>query len=212
MGVPEIFYSRSVLSLMVLRFKEKACIFPKTKIRQLLRPYKFSKISDRKFFNRPVLIVAKNLLGKFLVCRRGGKNISLMITEVEAYDGPKDKASHASRGKTERNKIMFGEAGNWYVYFTYGMHWMANIVTGPENYPAAVLIRGTDKISGPGRITKYLKIDKKFNGKSANKKTGLWIEDKGVKIKTSQIERGKRIGVDYAGKWADKLYGFKLKI
>ena len=65
-----------------------------------------------------------------------------MITEVEAYDGFKDKASHASRGKTERNKIMFEKAGKWYVYFTYGMHWMLNVVCGQKNYPAAILIRG----------------------------------------------------------------------
>lgn len=105
---------------------------------------------------------------------------------------------------------MFGEAGRWYVYFTYGMHWMLNIVTGPKNYPAAILIRGTDKINGPARVTKYLKIDKKFNGKIANKKTGLWMEDGGIKIKKSQIGAHKRIGVDYAGKWADKLYRFKI--
>ena len=133
-----------------------------------------------------------------------------MISEVEAYNGPEDKASHASRGKTERNKMMFGEAGNWYVYFTYGMHWMLNIVTGPKDYPAAVLIRGTDKISGPARITKFLQIGRKFNGKPADKKTGLWIEDRGIKIKKSQITATKRIGVDYAGKWANKPYRFKL--
>ncbi len=66
---------------------------------------------------------------------------AMMITEVEAYDGFRDMASHAHRGKTERNKVMFGPAGHWYVYFTYGMHWMLNIVTGPKNYPAAILIR-----------------------------------------------------------------------
>jgi DNA-3-methyladenine glycosylase len=168
------------------------------------------KVLTSRFFNKPTLTVAKNLLGKFLVRQRGGKDISLMITEVEAYDGPNDKASHASCGKTERNKVMFGKAGNWYVYFTYGMHWMLNIVTGSENYPAAVLIRGTDKINGPARITKFLKIDKKFNGKIANKKSGLWIEDRGIKVKESRIRRGKRIGVDYAGKWATKPYRFKL--
>ncbi len=158
------------------------------------------------------MIVARSLPGKFLIRRLRGKEVALTITEVEAYDGPNDKASHASRGKTERNKIMFGEAGNWYVYFTYGMHWMLNIVTGPKDYPAAILIRGTDKINGPARITKFLKIDKKFNGKPTNKKTGLWIEDKGVKIKKSQIVATKRIGVDYAEKWADKLYRFKVSM
>lgn len=168
------------------------------------------RILAKNFFNRPVLIVAKELLGKFLICRLNNKNVSLMITEVEAYDGPSDKASHASKGKTERNEVMFAEAGKFYIYFTYGMHWMLNIVTGPKDYPAAVLIRETDKITGPARITKFLKIDKKFNGKPAVKKTGLWVEDRNIKIKPFQIERGKRIGVDYAGKWADKLYRFKI--
>ncbi len=170
-----------------------------------------NKILPQKFFNRPTLTVAKALLGKFLVRRLKGKECVLMITEVEAYDGLNDKASHASKGKTERNKIMFGEAGRWYVYFTYGMHWMLNIVTGPKDYPAAILIRGTKEISGPARITKFLQISKKFNGKSASKKTGLWIEDRGVKIKPSQIATAKRIGVDYAGKWADKPYRFKIR-
>ena len=73
--------------------------------------------------------IAKSLLGKFLVRRYKGKTKAYLITDVEAYDGFKDKASHAHRGKTERNKIMFGMAGYWYIYFTYGIHWMLNIVT-----------------------------------------------------------------------------------
>ncbi len=155
------------------------------------------------------LKVAKNLLGKFLIRRIGKKEIALIITEVEFYGGLNDKASHASRGMTERNKIMFGKAGNWYVYFTYGMHWMLNIVIGPKDYPAAILIRGTDRISGPARITKYLKIDKKFNGKPINKKTGLWIENRGIKIKPLEIKSAKRIGVDYAGKyWSSRKWRF----
>ena len=163
----------------------------------------------RSFFVRPTLKVAKELLGKYLVRRSYAKEIALMITEVEAYIGPNDKASHASRGKTQRNEVMFGKAGKWYVYFTYGMHWMLNIVTGPENYPAAVLIRGTDKVVGPARLTKYLKIDKRFNGRLADKKSGLWIEDRGCKIKRSEIIQSPRIGVDYAGSaWAKKPWRF----
>src|SRR3989304_10562893 len=104
------------------------------------------KTLEKKFFVRPTLTVAKDLLGKYLTIRADGKIQRFMITEVEAYDGFKDKASHASRGKTERNTPMFGEAGVWYVYFTYGMHYMLNIVTGPQNYPAAVLIRGVEGI------------------------------------------------------------------
>ncbi len=166
------------------------------------------KFLTPKFFNGLTLGVAKNLLGKFLVRKYRGREITLMITEVEAYDGFKDKASHASRGKTERNKVMFGEAGKWYVYFTYGMHWMLNIVTGPKDYPAAVLIRGTKEIQGPGRITKFLKIDKKFNGKEADKKTGLWIAASPKRAGRFKIKRLPRVGVDYAGKWTNKPYRF----
>jgi DNA-3-methyladenine glycosylase len=138
-----------------------------------------------------------------------------MITEVEAYDGFSDEASHASRGKTARNAPMFGEAGRWYIYFTYGMHWMLNIVTGKKDYPAAVLIRAlgnpVTKLNGPAKLTKYLKIDKRFNDKIASHKTGLWIEYRGIKIKKSQIMRAPRIGVDYAGKWAKKPYRFYVE-
>ena len=173
----------------------------------------------RSFFNRPTLKVAKELLGKYLVRQLKGKTSALMITEVEAYDGFRDRASHASRGRTERNKVMFGEAGRWYVYFTYGMHWMLNIVTGPENYPAAILIRGAESkqriINGPAKLTKFLKIDKPvsrlINGKPANKKSGLWIEDRGVKIFPKQIKRSPRIGVHYAGPvWSNKYWRFYL--
>lgn len=176
----------------------------------------------KKFFERPTLVVAKDLLGKYLV-RKIGKNITkYLITEVEAYDGFKDKASHASRGKTLRNAPMFGEAGRWYVYFTYGMHYMLNIVTGPKNYPAAVLIRGVKGINGPGRITKQLKISKRFNNKIASPKTGLWIENnskfENLKLlaRRSLDEGGKiinlpRIGVAHAGPtWSKKPWRFVL--
>ncbi|MEK9174966.1 MAG: DNA-3-methyladenine glycosylase, partial [Patescibacteria group bacterium] len=119
--------------------------------------------------------IAKNLLGKFLVRRFDKYKSSFMITEVEAYDGHRDKASHAHHGKTDRNAPMFNSAGHWYVYFTYGMHWMLNIVTGPKNYPAAILIRGVSEINGPARLTRRLIIDKKFNNKPVSNKTGLWI-------------------------------------
>src|SRR3989344_5697076 len=129
------------------------------------------KILGEQFFERSTLAVAKELLGKYLVRRVRGKEVSGMITETEAYDGFHDKASHASRGKTPRNAPMFGPAGCWYVYFTYGMHWMLNIVTREKGYPAAVLIRGVGDISGPARVTKRLKIDKKLNGMSASRRS-----------------------------------------
>ncbi|MCL4437553.1 DNA-3-methyladenine glycosylase, partial [Patescibacteria group bacterium] len=118
-----------------------------------------AKILNQNFFNRPTTKVAKELLGKFLVIRKGNQKIALMIIETEAYDGPNDKASHASRGKTKRTEPMFGEAGNFYIYLIYGMYYLLNVVTGPKNYPAAVLIRGAEKIdknplklNGPGKI------------------------------------------------------------
>lgn len=168
------------------------------------------KILKKSFFNKPVLKVAQNLIGKFLIRRYKTKETAYMIIEVEAYDGQKDLACHAKSGKTKRNKVMFGEAGRFYVYFTYGMHWMLNIVTGKKDYPAAVLIRGIEGILGPARLTKKLKIGKNFNGRKANKKTGLWFEDRGIKIGKNQILRAPRIGVDYAGAWAKKPYRFVL--
>lgn len=153
-------------------------------------------------------MVAENLLGKFLV--RDGR--TFMITEVEAYDGFEDKASHASRGETPRNKVMFGEAGVWYVYFVYGMHHMLNIVTGAEGYPAAVLIRGIEGISGPARLTKSLGIDWQMNEQKAIHASGLWIEDRGIIIPKNRIERTPRIGVAYAGEeWAGKPWRFCIK-
>ncbi len=167
-------------------------------------------ILKRGFFDQPALVVAKNLLGKYLVRRERGKIIKAMITEVEAYNGFKDKASHASHGLTKRNFPMFGPPAYWYVYFTYGMHWMLNIVTGKKDYPAAVLIRGVKNISGPARVTKFFKIDKKFNNKKAGGNTGLWIET-GIKINPSDIKRSSRIGVSYAGSvWSKKKYRFFL--
>lgn len=190
-------------------------------------------ILTKKFFERSAVVVARNLIGKFLVClprhRRGhGKEIVLMITETEAYHGTKDLASHAARGLTPRNRPMFGPPGRWYVYFTYGMHWMLNVVTGKSGYPSAVLIRsviaparrsfsgggspaiaGRGNLNGPAKLTKALYIDKKFNALPANRKTGLWIEDGGVCLKKSQIKTGPRIGVAYAGPiWSKKQYRF----
>ncbi|MBI1838701.1 MAG: DNA-3-methyladenine glycosylase [Candidatus Colwellbacteria bacterium] len=163
----------------------------------------------QEFFGRPTLEVAQDLLGKFLVRRFRDKLIASEIVEVEAYDGFRDKASHASRGLTARNKVMFGEAGHWYIYFTYGMHWMLNIVVGPENYPAAVLIRGVKGITGPGRLTKYFKIGGGLNGRECSRKSALWIEDRGVRIASKNMKRTKRVGVDYAGKyWANRRWRF----
>ncbi len=171
-----------------------------------------STILEKNFFLQSTLQVAQELLGKFLIRKLdNGKILSAMITEVEAYDGLEDLASHASRGKTQRNQIMFEQGGRFYIYLNYGIHWMLNIVVGPKNYPAAILIRGTDKVKGPGRLTKYFQIDQSLNGKILSKSASLWIEDRKLKIKKSQIRKSKRIGVAYAGPiWANKPYRFVL--
>ena len=104
----------------------------------------------RRFYARPTLRVARDLLGKYFVRRTGNHVLVGKIVEVEAYLGSEDAASHAFRGKTRRNEVMFGKAGHLYVYFTYGMHFCANIVTGAEGTAGAVLIRGIEPLKGRG--------------------------------------------------------------
>ncbi len=167
----------------------------------------------KDFFKRSTLTVAKDLLGKYLVRRYEDKEIALMITEVEAYDGPKDKASHASRKMTDRNAIMFGPGGYFYIYLCYGMYEMLNFVTGDKGYPAAILVRGVEGYDGPGKLTKALEIDRSLNKEEMIKKNGLWVEDRGASVKPRQIKRTPRIGVDYAGEvWKNKPYRFILEI
>lgn len=167
------------------------------------------RILSKAFFIRPTLLVARDLLGKFLVVSKNGVKTSRMVTEVEAYDGFEDKASHASCGLTKRNAPMFEAGGIWYVYLVYGMYEMLNIVTGPKGYPAALLIRGMEGSAGPGKLAKQLGITRACNGLAATKKSGLWIEDRGVVIPESHIKKSPRIGVNYAGSlWAKKKYRF----
>src|SRR6185369_3100034 len=106
-------------------------------------------ILDSSFFVGSSIAIAKNLLGKYLVRVINGKKYLYRIIEVEAYGGFNDKASHARHGKTERNSAMFQGPGTIYVYFTYGMHWMLNIVCGPVGFPSAILIRGIEGFVGP---------------------------------------------------------------
>jgi DNA-3-methyladenine glycosylase len=102
----------------------------------------------RTFFARPALVVARDLLGCVLVVDRPVGRVGVRLTEVEAYDGEADPGSHAFRGPTPRNAVMYGPAGHLYVYFTYGMHWCANVVCGPEGVAAAVLLRGGEIVEG----------------------------------------------------------------
>jgi DNA-3-methyladenine glycosylase len=131
-----------------------------------------------------------------------------MITETEAYHGPHDLASHASRGKTPRTTIMFGPAGHAYIYLIYGMYYCLNVVTEEENYPAAVLIRAVEGISGPGRLTRHFKITKAQHGIDMATSNTLYIEDRGITIPPPRILRTPRIGIDYAGAYKDKKWRF----
>ena len=188
------------------------------------------------FFKRSTIAVAKQLLGKYLCRRVNGKVVCVRITETEAYCGTKDKACHASKGLTERTKVMFGPPGCAYVYLIYGMHHCFNVVTREVGYPEAVLVRSVEvvkmqnstfvpnsgrgkikrkndnskfKINGPGRVCKNLSIDKNLNGVDVCLSKELWIEDGGEK--PPRIKQGKRIGIEYAGKWKDKLWRFSLE-
>ncbi len=162
------------------------------------------------FFNRKAPVVAKDLLGTFLVRELSGIKEAYMLTEVEAYAGPEDLASHARFGKTARTTPMFGPPGTMYIYFTYGMHFMLNISCLAEGVPSAVLIRGAGDSVGPARLTKALHINKELNGKLLGKEVGLWIEYRGVKVLPCQIVETPRVGIAYAGAWVQKPWRFLL--
>ena len=154
---------------------------------------------SREFFRRDVLDVAPELIGKSLVVRLSDNSVGkYQITEVEAYRGCDDKACHACRGRTSRTEIMFHEGGYLYVYLIYGMYWMLNIVTGKENDPQAVLIRGVENYNGPGKITKSFGIDRTFYGEDLELSERIWFEDTGV---IHVIKTGPRIGIEYAGEY-----------
>lgn len=105
----------------------------------------------------PAPVAAKELIGKVLIRRfQTGRTLRARITETEAYFGESDTACHAYHGRTRRTEVLYHSAGTVYVYLCYGIHWMLNLVTGPMNDPQAVLIRGVEGVSGPGRVTKYL--------------------------------------------------------
>lgn len=163
----------------------------------------------REFYTRDVLFVAPDLIGKELIVRHENNDHSrYIITEVEAYRGPEDKACHASKGRTRRTEIMYHEGGKVYVYFVYGMYWMLNIVTGKENEPQAALIRGIEGFNGPGKLTRELNIDGTFYGEDVAVSSRIRIEDNG-RIYT--YKTGPRIGIEFAGKpWTDMPWRFSL--
>jgi DNA-3-methyladenine glycosylase len=161
------------------------------------------------FFLRDVLDVAPELLGKTLVRKfDNGEVKRYTITEVEAYRGGEDKACHANKGKTPRTEVMFREGGVVYIYLIYGMYWMLNIVTGEVNDSSAVLIRGLESISGPGRVGKALQLNKSFYGEDLSTSDRIWIEESDVEVSYST---GPRVGIHYAGEpWVSKPWRFNL--
>jgi DNA-3-methyladenine glycosylase len=153
----------------------------------------------REFFIRDVLEVAPDLIGKKIVVRTGdGLYERYLVTEVEAYRGEEDRACHASKGRTARTGVMYSEGGRLYVYLIYGMYWMLNVVTGSINNPQAVLIRGVETLTGPGKLTRKLGIDKSFYGEDLTISDRIWFEESGV---SPVIRTGERIGIDYAGEY-----------
>jgi DNA-3-methyladenine glycosylase len=150
----------------------------------------------RSFYERDALVVAPEILGKLLV-RRTEKGLNTyMISDVEAYRGTEDQASHARFGKTPRNSVMFESGGILYMYFIYGMYWMVNIVTGEAGQPQAILIRGVKEIEGPGRVARLLCVDRSFNRENLAESERIWIEDRQF---NPEIIQKPRYGIDYAG-------------
>jgi DNA-3-methyladenine glycosylase len=180
----------------------------------------------REFYERPTVTVARQLLGMRLVRLLEGVQLAGIITETEAYIGEEDLACHARSGKTRRNAVMYGPAGFAYVYFTYGMHWMLNAVTGPEGFPAAVLIRAIQPVQGleiiatrrqgrdtlgPAKLTQALVIDGKSNGVDlCSRGSGLWIET-GTTIPETDILSGPRVGLyGVPEPWKSKPWRFRI--
>jgi len=177
-----------------------------------------NKVLPRKFYIRPVLTVAKDLLGKVLIRKDGNRILAARIVEVEAYDGKVDEASHSFNGKTKRNEVMFNEGGYFYVYFTYGAHFCSNVVTGKADHGAAVLIRavepliGIDKMienrfsrnlksgkeiynltSGPGKVCKAFDFNKEHSGLDLTS-SNVFIVDQ-PKLRKNKIGVSERIGI-----------------
>ena len=184
-------------------------------------------ILPTKFYNRPTLTVARELLGAQLVRILDGQKLVGLITETEAYIGQTDLACHAKAGMTPRTAPMFGAPGHAYVYFTYGNHWMLNAVTEQEGFPAAVLIRAIQPIEGievmmerrsgrdtlgPGKLTQALGITKSENnlnltetGSSLKIEAGIFVPDKSVTT-------GPRVGLNKTPEpWLSKPWRFLIK-
>jgi DNA-3-methyladenine glycosylase len=197
--------------------------------RSILEPSKIPtmQILPRDFYDRPTLKVARDLIGTRLVRILEGEKLIGLITETEAYISQNDLACHAKAGITPRTQVMFGEPGHAYVYFTYGNHWMLNVVTEREGFPAAVLIRAIQPIEGvdvmlerrngrdtfgPGKLCQAMGITKSENGVDLTETSGgLWIES-GVKVPNSRVTKGPRVGLNNTPEpWLSKPWRFLVK-
>jgi DNA-3-methyladenine glycosylase len=168
---------------------------------------------DERFFHQPAEPLARAMVGLILVRRIDGVVRRARVVETEAYVGTHDLASHASKGKTRRNAVMFGPAGRAYVYFIYGMHQMLNIVSAPpkEGDAAAVLLRAAEPLdgwgvdlTGPGRLARAFAISAADNGQPVTGDDVYFVDD-GYR---PRIRRARRVGVDYAGHWTRRLLRF----
>jgi len=184
-------------------------------------------ILHKSFYDRPTLQVARELIGARLIRILDGVKLVGIISETEAYISQKDLACHAKAGLTARTAVMFGGPGHAYVYFTYGNHWMLNVVTEREGFPAAVLIRAIQPIEGveimsarrsgrdtfgPGKLTQAMGITKNENGVDLTETThGLWIEV-GVKVPNSLVTKGPRVGLNNTPEpWLSKPWRFLVR-
>jgi DNA-3-methyladenine glycosylase len=170
----------------------------------------------RSFYDRDTIVVARELLGKYLVHASRGVARVGRIVEVEAYLGPHDLAAHSARGLTERTKVMFGPPGHAYVYLIYGIYYCMNVVTEREGHASAVLLRAvepvknlTGRTQGPGLLCNALRIDKRLNVHD------LLSDDFYIaappKPDSFAIVKRPRIGVDYARHWAKRHLRFYIK-
>ncbi len=154
-----------------------------------------SRKLERIDYKQSADILAPWLLGK-IICRKiDGNILRLRITETECYLGESDTACHASHGKTKRNASMYLEGGHLYVYLCYGIHSLINIVSGEENHPEAVLIRGIESADGPGKASKKLSINTTYSGLDLCASDEIWLEDDGY---IPEYRTDKRVGIDYA--------------
>jgi len=189
---------------------------------------KGKKLDESFYLRNDVLQISKDLLGKVLVTDIDGEITSGIITETEAYMAPEDKASHAyNNKKTERTKVFYNKGGIGYVYLCYGIHHLFNIVTNVKDIPHAILIRSIQPVegievmmkrrrknsidktltSGPGAVSQALGISKIHNAISLVENT-IWIEDRNIHIES--IHTAKRVGIDYAEEYKDKLWRYYI--